>query len=315
MKKNTITLAESQLRDAIQKTVCEYINNNIQENYMNTNNYVVSPMNYLGGKKKLLAQILPLFPKNINTFVDLFCGGATVGINVNCNKVIFNDINSQLISLYSSFKEEDLDKILSHIENRIGEFNLNKTNQDGYLALRNLYNSNPQSLDMFTLLAYSFNNQIRFNNKGQFNMPFGKNRSEFNPKMKEHLIDFTNALKNKNTEFTNYTFADFPIDQLGPNDFVYCDPPYLMSFATYNMIWNENEERKLLAFLNELNRRGIKFALSNVLENKNQTNMILINWIKENNFNVYHLNNNYSNCNYHRKEKESFSDEVLITNY
>ena len=50
---------------------------------------IKSPLNYVGGKYKLLPQILPLFPDNINTFVDLFGGGFNVGINVKANKIIY----------------------------------------------------------------------------------------------------------------------------------------------------------------------------------------------------------------------------------
>ena len=58
---------------------------------MNKNNYIKSPLNYTGGKYKLLKQIIPLLPDNINTFVDLFGGGFNVGINVKANKIIYND--------------------------------------------------------------------------------------------------------------------------------------------------------------------------------------------------------------------------------
>ena len=67
-------------------------------------NYIKSPMNYIGGKYKLLPQILPLFPKSINTFVDLFCGGLDVSLNVNADRVIANDNLSQLIDIYISTK-------------------------------------------------------------------------------------------------------------------------------------------------------------------------------------------------------------------
>jgi len=33
-------------------------------------NLIQSPLNYTGGKFKLLPQILPLFPQNIDIFVD-----------------------------------------------------------------------------------------------------------------------------------------------------------------------------------------------------------------------------------------------------
>ena len=51
-------------------------------------NYVKGPLNYTGGKHKLLSQILPLFPKEINTFVDLFCGGGNVTVNVEAKRII-----------------------------------------------------------------------------------------------------------------------------------------------------------------------------------------------------------------------------------
>lgn len=65
---------------------------------------IQSPLNYTGGKFKLLPQILPLFPTNIDIFVDLFCGGANVGVNVKSNKTILNDTNDNLTLLFSMFK-------------------------------------------------------------------------------------------------------------------------------------------------------------------------------------------------------------------
>ena len=48
---------------------------------------IQSPLNYTGGKFKLLPQILPLFPENIDIFVDLFCGGANVGVNIKSQRI------------------------------------------------------------------------------------------------------------------------------------------------------------------------------------------------------------------------------------
>ena len=55
----------------------------------NYNKIIRSPMSYTGSKNKLLSQILPVFPKNIDTFVDLFCGGCNVGINVSAKQYIY----------------------------------------------------------------------------------------------------------------------------------------------------------------------------------------------------------------------------------
>lgn len=63
---------------------------------------IQSPLNYTGGKFKLLPQILPLFPGKIDQFVDLFCGGCNVGLNVTANKVIYNDLDENVINLYKT---------------------------------------------------------------------------------------------------------------------------------------------------------------------------------------------------------------------
>ena len=68
---------------------------------MNEHNFISSPLNYTGGKTKLLPQIIPLFPNEINTFVDLFCGGCNVGINIQAKRHIYNDINSFIIDFYN----------------------------------------------------------------------------------------------------------------------------------------------------------------------------------------------------------------------
>ena len=64
---------------------------------MDKQKYIKSPLNYVGGKHKLLPQILPLFPKNINTFIDLFGGGFNVGINVSAKEVVYNDLNLPVV--------------------------------------------------------------------------------------------------------------------------------------------------------------------------------------------------------------------------
>ena len=286
------------------------------------NELVKSPLNYIGGKYKILQQILPLFPKNINTFVDLFAGGCNVGINVKAKKVIFNDNLTYLIDFYKLIQKQDLEITLKHIENRIREFNLSITNESAYKKFRDFYNQTKNPLDLFVLIAYSFNHQIRFNNKHQFNNPFGKNRSSYNEKMQYNLEKFIIKLKTINAEFFNKNFDEFNFDNLTQNDFVYADPPYLITTGTYNdgkrgfTGWNENQEIKLLKILSNLNERNIKFALSNVIKHKGKNNEILINWIKKNNFTVNYIKKNYANSNYQTKNRQkNVTIEVLITNY
>lgn len=169
---------------------------------------VCSPLNYIGGKHKLLPQILPLFPNNIDVFVDLFCGGCNVGINAQANKVVFNDNLKYLIDLYKLLYSLPKEETLSHIRNRISEFDLSLTNNDGYISLRKLYNEKRNPLDLFVLVAYSFNHQIRFNTAHEFNNPFGKERSSFNPRMENNLIEFINRLQSRDVLFSCFNFKD-----------------------------------------------------------------------------------------------------------
>ena len=60
---------------------------------------IKSPLNYVGGKYKLLEEMLPHFPKSINTFADLFGGGFNVGINIVCKHIIYNDIETNVTEL------------------------------------------------------------------------------------------------------------------------------------------------------------------------------------------------------------------------
>lgn len=285
-------------------------------------NYIKSPMNYTGGKYKLLPQILPLFPTEINTFVDLFTGGGNIAVNVNANKIIANDFEPHIIGIYKTFQKYEIEELIKTIEVAIQAFGLTIENADNFNNFRAYYNKHIEDgysfimpIMLYVLICYSFNHQFRFNSKGEFNMPFGKNRSQWNNTMKKNLINFHKVITEKNIIFTNKDFNELKIDKLSSNDFVYCDPPYLITCATYNEKdgWNETCEKNLLELLDKLNSQNVKFALSNVLFSKGKTNDILIEWSKK--YNVHHLDYTYQNCNYHTKDKESKPDEVLITNY
>lgn len=140
--------------------------------------------------------------------------------------------------------------------------------------------------------------------------------------MKNNLLRFLKELNSKNTEFTSKNFDEYDFSQLSYNDFVYCDPPYLITTGTYNdgkrgfTGWNEEHEKRLLQILDNLNEKNVYFALSNVLEHKGKENFILKNWVKENNYFVSYINKDYANSNYHTFDRNKNSTvEVLITNY
>ena len=276
------------------------------------NNYIKSPLNYVGGKYKLLPQIIPLFPEKIDTFVDLFGGGFNVGINVNANKFIYNDLCTQVVDLLAYMNKNSTDFLIECIDNLINTYSLSKENQQGFLELRDYYNNiDNKPMVFYTMICYAFNYQIRFNKQGKYNMPFGKDRSCFNIVLRQKFIDFVNELHKKDCLFINMDFKYFDYNTLTENDLVYCDPPYFNSTASYNENggWTQNDEIALLNLLDTLNSKKIKFALSNNLK---YNNPLLDEW--KNKYIVNYLNYNYSNCNYQKIDKSN-DIEVLITNY
>ena len=307
---------------------------NIKKSYMSakSNNYIKSPLNFTGGKFKIIDQILPLFPRRIDKFVDLFCGGLNISINISAKKIIANDINYQIIDFYKILKSQPAKSVLRKINKIIKDNNLSQSavngyekygcssndglasyNKKKYINLRESYNKSRKKdpILLYVLIIFAFNNQIRFNKKQEFNLPV--NKRDFTNNMQRNLIYFSENIRSKNIEFFSNDYHDISISK---SDFVYVDPPYLVSTATYNENngWNLEAEKDLLIYLDNLDKRGIKFALSNVFQNKGKKNSILINWSKK--YKIHKISRNYSNAGYNSAKKKAFlTKEVLITNY
>lgn len=277
--------------------------------------YVKSPLNYMGGKYKLLDQIIPLFPANIGTFVDLCGGGFNVGVNVPANVTIYNDKCQQLFDLFYQFYISSSDEVHTMIMECSQKYNLLcRDNPDGYMALRKDFNESSFDFVMlFTLIACSFNNQMRFNKSGAFNVPYG--RRFYNENMQKNLLTFLRVMKHKEIRFFGENFQEFDYSMLQPGDFVYVDPPYYNSVASYNESggWTCKDEMDLLCQLDVLTRAGIQWGLSNNLK---LNNPYLKDWLNDHDcYTVHYLNNGYSNCNYHKKNRSHDDIEVLIVNY
>lgn len=271
--------------------------------------------------------------------VDLFCGGCNVGINVNCNKVLFNDSNPYLMGLLDTFRRMKKNEIFEWIYDTIDRYGLSLVSQNGYEfyhcdSSKGLgpYNKEPYSrlkadfnaktekdeeyfLMLYLLIVYSFNNQIRFNKKGKFNLPVGKR--DFNSKMQGKLGAFIDRIKSGDYKFTTDDFRKVSTEGFTNKSFFYVDPPYLIACATYNEQsgWTEEDEKDLLHYLEKLDKKGIRFALSNVLESKGRKNTILSDWIGQHeNYRAIPLNYDYANASYHAK-KDGVTKEVLVVNY
>lgn len=300
--------------------------------------FVKSPLNYTGGKYKLLPQLFEKFPKKFDTFVDLFGGGFNVGVNVDCETVIYNEKIKEVAKIIKLLKKYQSYEVIRKIDDIIRCYNLSNSYENGYdfyncnsenglghynkkhyEKLREDYNKIVDDNDykyfmLLTLIIFSFNNQVRFNKNGEFNMPVGKR--DFNSNTRKNLIAFISKINRINLKVHYKDFEKINFKNM-KNAFVYCDPPYFLGMASYNEAdgWSIYDEKRLLSLLVKLDENGIKFALSNVVEHKGQTHQLLKDWVEENHFNLIYLKANYSNSNYQLKNKDSITREVLITNY
>ncbi len=305
-----------------------------------------TPLNYTGNKSRLMPQFMNHFPSEVNVFVDLFCGGATVGLSVNAKKVIFIDNNINVINLLKHLSKYDFQTLLSRLEILIEKYNLSYSakygyekyrqelskkdnngfkgfNINGFYKLRSDYNltknkNSKEALDLlYLLVVYAFNNDMRFNKSGEFNLPVGKtdlNKSNIN-KLKSY-IDRVNII---DCVFICGDFREERIKNILLNaDFIYADPPYLVGDAVYNETsnWTEETEQELINLLEILNNNKKKFAVSNVLNKIGASNKPLSNWLfKRLDLHTINIDYHYRSASYNKINRNAHEREVLITNF
>ena len=294
-----------------------------------------SPLFYVGDKYKLYPKIRKYFPKTINRFIEPFTGGGSVFLNVNANEYLLNDIDTNVVNIHQFLMEqsENPKAFFDSVFEIIQEYNLShsyikdivpqelkdewiktyyaKFNKDGFDKLKADYNSSNEKniLHLYLLLIFGFNRMLRFNSKGEYNLPVGN--VDFNKNTETALHDYFRLTKQKNIQFFNLDFLDFFRQiEFQEDDFVYLDPPYLITFSEYNKLWNEETEKRLLDFLEWLDTQNVKFAVSNVSHYKGKVNQQFLEWSKQHN--SFDIKSNY--ISYHDNSNKEFK-EVLITNY
>jgi DNA adenine methylase len=304
--------------------------------------FIKSPINYTGNKYRILDQITKYFPKKVDTFVDLFSGGATVGFNVNAKKIILIDSNEKIVNLLIYLASSEFELLVKELEKLIKKYNLSysakygyekyklfidgnnglkKYNEIGFYSLRedysNLKNKKTKKANsmLYLLTIYGFNNDMRFNKAGNFNLPVGK--TDLNKNNIKKLKDFIKRSKRINYEFIIGDFRDNHIKKIVKEaGFVYIDPPYLITKATYNENggWSEEKERELLGLLDEIDSNNGKFVISNILNKKNKINIPLNEWINTKKHKVVQIDYHYRSSSYNKKNRDGSEREIIVLN-
>lgn len=297
---------------------------------------VRSPLFYVGDKYKLMSQLSTLFPKDIDTFYDVFCGGGSVSMNTPANKYYLNDVDDNIIDIHKMLQKysadinvfiNDMYEIINYYNLSHSEYGINKEienlkkeykktyfakyNKEGYLKLREDYNNNQYDIKLlYILLIYGFNRMIRYNKNGNFNIPVGN--VDWNKNVTKAVQDYGDWINNNNVNFSSYDFIEFVQQgEYKKGDFLYFDPPYLITFSDYNKLWTVEDEKRLYYFLDKLDKEGIYWGLSNMTQHKGKINDVLLKWLEK--YNSFNIKSNY--ISRFDNTIKNDSKELYITNY
>ncbi len=191
-----------------------------------------------GGKKDELKYILPHIPNNYSTYIEPFVGGGAVFFHLNPKFAVINDVHKELVDFYQSIKDGHSDDIYQFMEE-------NKNDEETYYRVRSY--DNKCVLDnakrFYYLRKTCYRGMMRYNRKGEFNIPFGRyktyNFEELKNKKYEELL--------KRTNIHNKSFEDIFNEYNDSNNFMFLDPPYDSEFTNYGYCVFGKEEQMRLA--------------------------------------------------------------------
>ena len=223
---------------------------------------------WVGGKRQLLPQLLPLIPKRMSAYCEPFLGGGAVLFALQPRRALVNDLNQDLITVYRVIKE-NADALIEHLsrhENtpeyfyRIRDLDRDR---EAYAALSDV----EKASRLLYLNKTCYNGLFRVNASGAFNSPYGHYR-------RPNIVN-EQTIRGESRYFNSCDIAFFSedfaavLDRVPRGGFVYLDPPYdpvsdTASFTGYNRGgFGREEQVRLKACCDALTARGVRFLLSN----------------------------------------------------
>lgn len=229
------------------------------------NNLHRSFLKWAGGKKKVIPHIQAILPtKGKRRLVEPFVGGGSVFLNVDFDEYLLVDMNQDLISLFNLLKTSS-DVI---IEKSRVYFDGSYNQAEAYYALRSQFNATTDPIERAILFIYlnrhGYNGLCRYNQKGGYNVPFGRYKQPYFPEKEMHFF----AQRAQNATFIQGDFAT-AFAQLTNEDVVYCDPPYSPINRTSNFTayagndFGDEEQARLVECAQHAQLQGIATVISN----------------------------------------------------
>lgn len=231
----------------------------------------------------------------------------------NDKKVFINDLNEDLINVYTCIKQ-DVELLIRELKNY--EY---KNTKDNYYKIREEYNNlNTNQYKVYDIIRgaqfiylnrTAYGGLYRVNMKGEYNAPYWNK-----PQSKKFLPE------NKNLELiseylkhhASISSGDFikSLDKCEKNDFIYLDPPYCDNKIQYNKIkFDWNDQLRIKSKVDILHNNGCYWMITN--KDKNEIREL---------FKDYRIKNIKSDLKIDSKQETKFSNkekyrEIVITNY
>ena len=174
------------------------------------------------------------------------------------------EANQDLISLFNFLKTEQ-NEFIEYCRH----FFCEKNNRDlRYYELRSQFNSSQDARERAAMFLYlnrhGYNGLCRYNQKGVYNVPFGRY-------IKPYFPEIEMAFFSQKSQQATFMLADFQetFKKACTGDLIYCDPPYsplaqASNFSAYTQKKFGEKEQVLLANLaKDAANRGITVIISN----------------------------------------------------
>ncbi|MFV8253115.1 DNA adenine methylase [Aerococcus viridans] len=279
-------------------------------------------LKYRGGKSKEIPMITPYIPDYTGRYIEPFLGGGALYFHLEPEQSIINDVNTKLFTFYKGVKN-DYDVIKNELKNLEKEYVSNRSkfdtlktltpnervhddNEELYYYIRSLFNDPEQTKYHPATIYYfinklSYSGMIRYNKKGEFNVPYGRYKN-FNT----DLVNENHKKLLQRTEILNTDYTDV-FKLANENDFIFLDPPYDTQFSDYGNIetvdgFTEDMHVKLASDFKQLNCKSLM-----VIGRTPLTYDLYKDYI------VHEYNKNYAVNIRNRFKAES--SHILITNY
>lgn len=226
-----------------------------------------------GSKRSQCENIIKYFPKEIDTYYEPFCGGASVcralmeSKDHKVNKFVCSDLNRDLINLWNAVKNRpkevaDYYKILWTEMNKNDDKGIKR---DYFENVRERYNKEWNPLDFMFIMRTTTNGMPRYNSKGEFNNSFHITRNGINPDTLEKIIfEWSDLLNKNNVEFRHCSYIEIEPQE---NDFIYMDPPYA---NTKGMYFDKFDNQEFFVWMKTI-PCGYAFSYNGTSGNENHT--------------------------------------------